>query len=392
MASSDRAADARLPLQIGLLAAARFILSTGFRMVYPFLPVIARGLGVDVELMGLAITARSSLGLAAPAFGSLADRYGRRASILGSLALFAAGVLVVWVWPTYPVLIVSLLLTGAAKITIDAATQAYVGDRVPYTWRGRAIAITELGWSTAFLLGVPVAGWLIARGHWTAPLPWLALLALGAAVVLSRVIQNDAPHPSERPNLMAGLRLVLAHRSAMAALGVALLIGGANELVNIVFGVWLEGTFGLQVAALGLASTVIGVSELSGEGLVATLTDRLGMKRAVALGLVACIVSSVALPMLGRTLPGALVGLFLFYISFEFAYVSFVSLLTELRPGARATLMAGNIAAVSLGRVGGALLGPVLFRAGLLANGGASAAANVLAILLLVVFVRLGEE
>ncbi len=392
MASSDRAADARLPLQIGLLAAARFILSTGFRMVYPFLPVIARGLGVDVELMGLAITARSSLGLAAPAFGSLADRYGRRASILGSLALFAAGVLVVWVWPTYPVLIVSLLLTGAAKITIDAATQAYVGDRVPYTWRGRAIAITELGWSTAFLLGVPVAGWLIARGHWTAPLLWLALLALGAAVVLSRVIQNDAPHPSERPNLMAGLRLVLAHRSAMAALGVALLIGGANELVNIVFGVWLEGTFGLQVAALGLASTVIGVSELSGEGLVATLTDRLGMKRAVALGLVACIVSSVALPVLGRTLPGALVGLFLFYISFEFAYVSFVSLLTELRPGARATLMAGNIAAVSLGRVGGALLGPVLFRAGLLANGGASAAANVLAILLLVVFVRLGEE
>ena len=69
MASSDRAADARLPLQIGLLAAARFILSTGFRMVYPFLPVIARGLGVDVELMGLAITARSSLGLAAPARG-----------------------------------------------------------------------------------------------------------------------------------------------------------------------------------------------------------------------------------------------------------------------------------------------------------------------------------
>ena len=64
----------------------------------------------------------------------------------------------------------------------------------------------------------------------------------------------------------------------------------------------------------------------------------------------------------------------------------------EIQKKPRATLMAGNIAAVSLGRVGGALLGPVLFRAGLLANGGASAAANVLAITLLVVFVRLGEE
>lgn len=392
MAFPDRAADERLPLQIGLIAAARFILSTGFRMVYPFLPVIARGLGVDVALMGLAITARSSLGLAGPAFGSLADRYGRRASMLGSMALFSAGVLVVWLWPTYPVLIVSLVLVGAAKITFDASAQAYLGDHVPYARRGRAVAITELGWSTAFLLGVPVAGWLIARGHWTAPFPWLALLALGAAIVLSRVIQNDAPHPSERPNLIAGLRLVLAHRTAMAALSVTLLIAWANELVNIVFGVWLEGTFGLQVAALGLASTVIGVSELSGEGLVATLTDRLGMKRAVALGLAACVVSSLTLPFLGQTLPGALVGLFLFYISFEFAYVSLVSLMTELMPGARATLLAGNVAAVSLGRVGGALLGPVLFRAGLLANGSAAAVANVLAIALLVLFVRLGEE
>jgi predicted MFS family arabinose efflux permease len=51
------------------------------------------------------------------------------------------------------------------------------------------------------------------------------------------------------------------------------------------FGVWLEDSFGLQIAALAGASAVIGLSELSGEGLVALLTDRIGKPRALVLGL-----------------------------------------------------------------------------------------------------------
>jgi len=44
----------------------------------------------------------------------------------------------------------------------------------------------------------------------------------------------------------------------------------ANEQVNLVFGVWLQDSFGLKIAALGAASAVIGISEMSAEGLVAT--------------------------------------------------------------------------------------------------------------------------
>lgn len=391
MATSEAEAGPRLAGQIALIAVVRFITNTAYRMIYPFLPVIARGLGVDLQAIALAVTARSSLGLVGPALGSIGDRYGRRAAMLGSMALFSAGLVLVWLWPAYWALVASLLLVGAAKIVFDSSTQAYLGDRVPFARRGRAIAVTELGWSTAFLFGVPITGWLIARSGWVAPFPWLALLGVLTLAALWRVIPDDAPEDgAARPALIAGLRLVSAHRPALAGLAVALLIGGANELVNIVFGAWLEGAFGLQVAALGLASAVIGVAELAGEGTVAALTDRIGMRRAVSLGIMLSAAAALALPLLGRSLPGALAGLFLFYLSFEFSFVSLLPLMTELVPGARATLMAGNIAAVSLGRMLGAVAGPLLFRVGLLANGVTAAVVDLVALAVMLAFVTTG--
>jgi predicted MFS family arabinose efflux permease len=143
---------------------------------------------------------------------------------------------------------------------------------------------------------------------------------------------------------------------------VALWASAANELVNLIFGVWLEDSFGLQIAALAGASAVIGLAELSGEGLVALLTDRIGKVRALALGLSTNAVAAALLPFLGRTETGALVGLFLFYITFEYVMVSHVPMMTELVPGARATVMSFNLTGHSLGRALGAFLATLIYR------------------------------
>lgn len=142
----------------------------------------------------------------------------------------------------------------------------------------------------------------------------------------------------------------------------------ANEVVNLVFGLWMEDSFGLKIAALAAASAIIGLSELGGEGLTAAMADRLGIHRSVGMGLLANCASALALPFLGRTLPGALVGLFLFYITFEFTIVCSISLLTGLLPEARATLMSTNMACLLLGRAFGALLGGPLYNYSILAN------------------------
>ena len=106
---------------------------------------------------------------------------------------------------------------------------------------------------------------------------------------------------------------------------------------------------------------MIGISELGGEGLVAAFVDRLGKPRAIPIGLLTNSLAALSLPFIGRTEAGALTGLFFFYISFEFTLVRCIPLMTEILPGARATLMSFNVAALSLGRALGAPLAPLLY-------------------------------
>ncbi len=378
----------RLRYQILLFTLTRTLINIAYRIVYPFLGVIARGLGVDVEAVALAITARSLLGFFGPVFGSLADSRGRRIALLAGLGLVTGGVLLPGLWPGYAALFLMLLAVGVGKIIYDTAMQAYIGDRVHYARRGLAIGLTELSWSAAFLVGMPLAGWLIAQAGWQAPFPWLAALMLAAAILLWRVVPADGGGGAAHPSFRQGLQIVMANRPALAGLTISLLISLGNELVNIVFGLWMEDSFGLQIAGLGAAAVVIGIAELGGEGLVVGLADRVGMRRAAALGIGGSMIAALMLPVLGVSLAGGMVGLFLFFITFEFTIVTTIALMTEMAAGARATLMAGNVAFHSIGRSLGALLGPALFTYGIAASSIAAALINLAAMAVLLLFVR----
>jgi predicted MFS family arabinose efflux permease len=377
-----------LPAQLVGFTLSRTIFNTGYRMIYPFLPVIARGLGVDLSAVALALTARSSLGLASPLLGSQADVRGRKRTMLFSMLLFSISMALIAVIPRYPVFFLGLIGGTIGKLTFDPGMQAYLGDRVAYERRGLAMALSEFGWSLAFLIGVPLASLATARAGWSGPFPWLAGLGALSALLLWRLLPADAPHALNGMSLASGLKTVARHRPAVAGLLVGLCISLANEMVNVVFGAWLEGSFGLQVVALGAASALIGVAELSGEGLVAGLADRWGKRRSVALGIVGNMMSALALPLLGTSVAGALAGLFLFYITFEFTLVSAIPLMTELVPEARATVMAGNVGSHSAGRALGALIALPLFAGGLRVNTFASVGFNLLALFLLLRYVR----
>lgn len=378
----------RLRSQLVAITLVRVVVNTTHRMVYPFLPAFARGLGVELSALNLAVTSRAALGMAGPLFASASDRWGRKAGMVSAMAIYALGLAIVAAWPTYPALFTALLLTVLSKVIYDPSMQAYLGDRVPYSRRGLAIALTELGWSGAFLVGIPVLGFLIARSGWTAPFLPLAALGLIGLLVIQSAIPSDRPqhHPSlHRPNHLSAL---LRHPAALAALLTGLLISTANESVNIVYGVWMESAFALQVAAIGATTTVIGVSELAGEGLVGALVDRIGKRRALIGGLIASALACTALPFLTVNLTWALVGLFLFYVTFEFTVVASIPLMTELVPEARATVMAANMAGYSAGRVLGTLIGPLLFQYNFGWNGFAAALFNVVGAVLVVWYVK----
>jgi predicted MFS family arabinose efflux permease len=361
LAPSSSRPETGATVQVAAFAVIRTIINTLHRMVYPFLAVLARGVGVDIISMSYALTARSLVGTIGPFAATVADRRGRKFGMLSGIALFTLGTAVVVFWPSFPALVISIILSTLGKYIFDPSMQAYLGDRIPYARRGRTIAVTEFGWSLAFVLGIPLMGFLIARGGWMAPFPLMAVLGVLIFAGLFWMLPRDIKPPEDNPTLSANLRTVLTFAPALAGLAVGLFASTANEVVNLIFGVWLEDSFGLQIAALGAASAVIGLSELGGEGLVAAFVDRLGKPRAIGLGLAGNCLAAIALFFLGRTQAGALVGLFLFYITFEFTLVSVIPMMTEVLPSARATLMAFNVASLSLGRALGDLLAPRLY-------------------------------
>jgi len=366
------------PLRLAILTFIRVILNTAHRMIYPFLAVFARGLGVDLATVSALVANRSVIGAATPFLFPFIEPRGRRFGMLLGAGLVAAAMGLVALWPSLITLGAALALALVGKTFFDPSMLAYIADHVPYERRGAATAFSEFAWSLSFILGVPAMGFLIAHLNWSAPFGALGLLAALACLLLAwaaRDSHRPAPHAD---GLFGNVRAIFTSAPALAGLAIGLFASMANEVVNLLFGVWLEDSFQLQIAALAGASAVIGLSELGGEGLVALFADRLGKVRATGIGLAANCLAASLLPLIGRTELGALAGLFLFYITFEFTLVTSIPLMSEIMPSARATTLSFNLAAHSLGRAGGALLAPVLYASGLSSATGAAVVINLL--------------
>jgi predicted MFS family arabinose efflux permease len=373
----------RLRFQVLAFTATRTVLNTMYRMVYPLLPAFQRGLGVDLAALSFALTIRSLLGASGPLLASVADSRGRKAGMMTGLLLFVAGVGLVAVWPSYQAFLIALILSMVGKYIFDSSMQAYLGDRVAYRRRGLVLAVTEVGWSFSFIIGVPLVGLLIASFGWNAPFPLFALLGLLALGLLGWLLPGDPAPADGRVGLLGNMSLVWASRPALAGLAMSLLLSAANEAINLVFGVWLEASFGLKITALGAVAIVIGLSELGGESLVGGLTDRLGKGRSLTIGLLLNGLAALGLSLLGQSTLGALAGLFLFYITFEFTLVSSIPLMSEILPEARATLMGMNIAAISIGRAFGASIAYPIYSLGSSGEGLPSLLPSALAVVAL---------
>jgi predicted MFS family arabinose efflux permease len=356
------------------------------RMLAPFLPAFSRGMGVDLTTISLAVTAAMGASAVGPFLEPIAERRGRRAGMLTGLLLFLSGVILLVVWPTIQAFFVALFLINLGDNVYAPASQAYLGDQTPYAQRGTALAVLELGWSLSFILCVPLMGVLIARFGWHSPFTAIAGAGIFMALLFLRAIPPDRPSsgaPARAFSILSDLKTVLKHAPARAGLAMGLLMLVGNTVFTLVFGVWMEESYGLKITSLGLAAALMGFSELGGEGLAAWLSDRVGKERSAAFGLAGNLLAAASLHWLASTLWGALLCLALFYISYEFALVSTLPLMSEILPAQRATTLAVYIAAASLGVAVGAWLAPLFYVHGMWANAMACAVLDLTAIVLL---------
>lgn len=111
--------------------------------------------------------------------GYIADRFGRRPVILGSIittCLFSALSALAWNLPT---LILSRMLVGAASASAFAITPILLAEISPRRIRGRIMMFTEMGWALGATLAA-LDGYLVIPS-----LGWRVALALGSVPLLA---------------------------------------------------------------------------------------------------------------------------------------------------------------------------------------------------------------
>jgi predicted MFS family arabinose efflux permease len=334
-------------------------------VTYPFLPAIARGLGISFEKAGILVAVRHFVGLTGAIWGLLGERKGYAwGMVLGLFALFI-GSLTIAVSRTFPLALLGFVIIGLSKPVYDPNVQAFASSRIPYSKRAWALGILESSWAGSWLIGIPLSGLLIAHFGWQSPFVLISAAALLAIICTKNLQQVTGASPNYRKSasqvVMSTREEVTVRARPILILGVSLLMVFANENMVIVYGAWLEKHFNLQVQTLGLYSILVGLAELAGEFTVVFLVDRFGKRRAILTGLLLTGMSYLALPFCQSSIVLAFLGLVVMFYLFEFTIVSIFPYVSELVPSERGKWFAFNFSALVVGRMSGALLGPWLW-------------------------------
>lgn len=342
------------------------MLNLAVRVTYPFLPAIARGLGISFQQAGLLVAARHCMGLTGALWGVVSERKGYGWGMMIGLTALLLGSLTVSFSGSFTFALVGFVFIGISKPVYDPSVQAFVSASIPYSKRAKALGILEASWAGSWLLGIPLSGLLIAHFGWHSPFGLIsgaALLAIFLTIRLQDVtLTNQASAKNGDQNILAPEESPSGKVGPILILGVSLLMVFANENMVIVYGAWLEEQFQLRVQELGFFSMLVGLAELGGEFTVVALVDRIGKRKAILGGLTLTGLSYIALPFCQSSIYVAAVGLVCMFFLFEFTIVSIFPYVSEMVPAERGKWLAFNYTALVIGRLCGALSGPWLWQ------------------------------
>jgi MFS family permease len=230
------------------------------QFVEPFLALyLVRGRSLSLTTAGAIVTC-FGVGsfLSQPLGGWLADRFGRRATMVGGLVGTAASMGLLAVSRPLPLIAATALLTGVATDIYRPASSSAVADLIPAADRTRAFAL--IYW--AVNLGVSVSGvlgGLLAQRGWWILFAADAATCLVFAVLVARGVPETRPRPEEGES--AGYAAVLRDRLAVSLAAMAFVSGLVYLQTYIALPLAMTGD-GLSPAAYGLAYAVNPVTVL----------------------------------------------------------------------------------------------------------------------------------
>ena len=141
-------------------------------------PGIARDWGIDRAALGLVLSMELiGMGIGALILGAMADRIGRRPTILSCLVIMAAGMFLASTAQNVTILSAYRLFTGLGIGGMLAATNAIVAECSNARRRNLAVAIMAGGYPVGAIIGGSIASLLLAStGRWQTVFEFGAIL------------------------------------------------------------------------------------------------------------------------------------------------------------------------------------------------------------------------
>lgn len=289
---------------IALLAICMALQMTSYGMIFPLFARKISDFGDGVAVLATSVMAYSIAGvIAAPFMGALADRFGRRPLLLGSLAVFTAAFTGYFLAMTSLVFIVIRGLAGALTAGLGPATIGIVADIAPDNERARWIGLISGGTSAGFIVGPVVGGLLFDRWGYSPPFMISIGMALLTFLIAFFIIPETHTKEERRRETLQQKRAArltpetTAAGSVWASLPHPLLAFGILLFINLsmVFAwffidpqlpFYVFDELGWSTAQFGSAISFYGWATLIGNLTLSQSSDRFGRKPVLIIGLI----------------------------------------------------------------------------------------------------------
>ncbi len=266
-----------------------FIDLIGFGMVIPLLPLLGEATGATPFQVGMLMASFSACQfVAAPLWGALSDRIGRKPVLLAGLA---GSALCYWLMSrsgTYPELLATRSLAGLMAGNISAAF-AYAADTSTPENRTKAMGIIGAAFGLGFIGGPVLGGLLAGNGHTVADFVAPALTAAGlsaTALVLGLVTLKERARPAgSHEGRRTGLKAAL-HQPALGFPLLAIFLSTfAFAGMETSFPMWSQAALHWGARQNGFMFAFMGfVSAMVQGGATHRMAKRMGEWKTAAIG------------------------------------------------------------------------------------------------------------
>lgn len=273
-----------------------FVDLVGFGVIIPLLPFFGEHFGASPAQVGLLMAAYSfTQFLAAPLWGRLSDRIGRRPVLIASLT----GAVGAYVWLGFAdslwMLFAARLAGGAMAGNISTAF-AYVADITGPSNRAKGMGMVGAAFGLGFIFGPAIGGILAGPDPLAADYrtPALAAAALsGLALVLTVLILKESLPPDVRSRhaeipsatRWRRFRIAITQPSVALLLAISFLATFVFAGMETTFAMWSRRSFGWGPEQNGYLFAFVGLlSAIIQGGLIGRLAKRFGEGRLVVFG------------------------------------------------------------------------------------------------------------